>query len=87
MIRSSQIWDIRKEMDSMINKNMLLGKMALNGYSQVQLAHVIGMSRNTMNAKINGKRPFNTDEVIEICKVLQITSDNEKLEIFLPYAS
>jgi len=87
IIHTSQIWDARKGVGHVNNKNLLLGKMAMSGYSQVRLAEAIGMSKNTLSAKINGHRPFNTDEVIDICKVLEITNDAEKTNIFLSRAS
>ena len=51
--------------------------------SQIQLAKAIGMNKNTLSAKINGKATFNVDEVMEICKTLGIQSDQEKCLIFL----
>lgn len=53
------------------------------GMSQIQLAKAIGMNKNTLSAKINGKATFNVDEVMEICKTLGIQSDQEKCLIFL----
>ena len=67
----------------MPNKNLLLGKMAICGHNQASLAGAIGLSKNTLNAKINGKRPFNSDEIIDICQVLEITDSAEKANIFL----
>jgi len=66
---------------------MLLGKMVVNGHNQASLAEILGVSKNTMSAKINGKRPFNTDEILNICKVLKITNNYEKIDIFLPQTS
>ena len=83
----SQLWDARKEVKHLTNKNLLLGKLAMKGYNQMRLAQAIGISKNTLSAKINGHRPFNTDEVINICEVLDIVSDTEKLNIFLSNAS
>lgn len=39
----------------MVNKRLLMSEMVLNGYNQRSLAEEIGMSKNTMNLKINGK--------------------------------
>jgi len=66
----------------MVNKKLLLGKMVMNGHSQISLAKEIGVSKNTIGAKINGKRPFNTDEISNICNVLGITDVTEKVNIF-----
>lgn len=70
-----------------MNTNMLKGKIVENGYSQRTLAKKISMSVNTLNEKLNGKRPFNTDEVILLCEVLGITNSSEKTEIFLSQSS
>lgn len=70
-----------------MNANMLKGRIVEKGYSQRALAKRINMSVNTLNEKLNGKRPFNTDEVILLCEVLGITNSSEKTEIFLSQPS
>lgn len=70
-----------------MNTNMLKGKIVENGYSQRTLAKKISVSVNTLKEKLNGKRPFNTDEVILLCEVLGITNSSEKTEIFLSQSS
>ena len=67
----------------MNSKNPLRRKMAEAGYNQAELAQKIGISRNTLSAKINGKRPFNTDEILDICNILGIMGNDEKINIFL----
>lgn len=71
----------------MVNTLKLKGKIAEAGYSQTSLAVAAGMSKNTLNAKVNGKTPFNCDEAEAICNVLGISSNDEKAEIFLPSSS
>ena len=61
----------------------LRGKMAEAGFTQRSLAAAIGISENSLGAKIKGKRSFKTDEIEEICKILGITDCVEKAEIFL----
>lgn len=63
--------------------NKLKGKIAEAGYSQRSLAMELGMSKNTLNSKINGKVPFNTDEIERICEKLNIHDNAEKAAIFL----
>ena len=46
--------------------NKLKGKIAEAGYSQRSLAAELGMSKNTLNSKVNGKIPFNTVEIERI---------------------
>lgn len=66
-----------------MNTNKLKGKIAESGYSQRSLATELGMSKNTLNSKVNGKIPFNTKEVEKICDKLGILDGAEKAAIFL----
>lgn len=63
--------------------NKLKGKIVEAGYSQRSLAAEIGMSKNTLNSKINGKKPFNTVEIERLCEKLGIYDGAEKASIFL----
>lgn len=67
----------------MINPNKLSGRIVAAGYSKTRLAAELGMSKNTLCDKVNGKRPFNTNEIILICEKLEIIAPEEKAEIFL----
>ncbi len=67
----------------MLNKNLLKGAIAEKGLTQGRLAELIGMSENTLSSRMVGSSPFNTDEIDEICKVLEIENNNKKAEIFL----
>lgn len=67
----------------MLNKNRLMGAIANSGLTQKELAKRIGVSKNTLNARINGKGYLNTNQIDKICEVLNIESDNEKVRIFL----
>lgn len=67
----------------MINAKMLKGKMVAAEMTQQTLAKAAGMSRSSMNAKINGYYPFNVDEVVLICDILGIVDAKEKENIFL----
>lgn len=71
----------------MLDKRKLLGRMASAGYTQRSLAKAVGISKNTINAKINGNSCFDTDQIDRICRVLNITSGLEKVEIFLSLSS
>ena len=71
----------------MVNKKMLRSKMAIAGVTQKQLGLLVGMSENTMSAKINGKSRLYADEVIEICKTLSIEDPVEMEQIFLQSTS
>lgn len=67
----------------MINKNMLRGKIAAAGLTQKELSLRIGMSENTLSAKISGASRFYVDEIERICTELGIVDPSEKAEIFL----
>ena len=67
----------------MLNKNLLKGAMASKGFTQGNVAELIGMSENTLSSRMNGTSFFNTDEIDELCKVLDITDNNLKAAIFL----
>lgn len=66
-----------------MSTNKLKGKIMEAGYSQRSLAKEIGMSKNTLNSKVNGKIPFNTDEIEMICLKLGVSDPAEKASIFL----
>lgn len=63
--------------------NKLKGKIAEAGYTQRTLAAAMGMSKNTLSSKINGKSQFNSREIERICDLLAILSLEEKALIFL----
>lgn len=67
----------------MTNSLLLKSKIITAGHTQGSLAEAIGISGNTMTAKVNNRIPFNTCEVIKICDTLQITDPVEKCSIFL----
>lgn len=71
----------------MIDKNLLRGAIARAGMTQEKLASAIGISQNTLSAKILGRSFFDTDEIDKICEVLSIVDNNEKASIFLASAS
>lgn len=77
----------RKEVKPMIDKKKLLGKMIYAGYDQTQFSKLIGMSKNSFSSKINGKGYFDTKQILQMCKLLDIDTDKEKVDIFLRDAS
>lgn len=66
-----------------MDKLKLLSVMAGKGMSQRTLSERVKMSKNSLNEKINGKRSFSADEVMDICEVLGIDDDAVKAQIFL----
>lgn len=63
--------------------NKLKCKIMEAGFTQRSLAKELGMSKNTLNSKVNGKTPFNTVEIRRLCDLLNIVSGEEKASIFL----
>lgn len=66
-----------------MRNSKLLGVMAEKGYTQRMIADALGVSKNTVNDKLNGRGCFNTEQAIRICEILDITDAEKKTEIFL----
>jgi len=71
----------------MLNENMLRGAIASAGLTQYGLAECIGMSKNTLSSKMNGRGCFDTKQIDLICEVLGIDDDITKARIFLAGSS
>ncbi len=71
----------------MLDKFALLKVMSDKKMTQTRLAKEIKVSKNTLNAKINGKGFFDTKEIDDICNILNITDGNLKANIFLSQSS
>lgn len=54
------------------NYSKLLGRIKECGFTQLTLAEAIGISKATLNAKLNNQYFFTQIEIIAICKVLRI---------------
>ncbi len=66
-----------------MNKWKFTEHMHEAGFSQLSFAREIGMSKNTLNNKLNGRGCFTTREILEICDRLGIEDDKTKVDIFL----
>lgn len=66
-----------------VQTNLLKAKMVANDVSRAFLASQLGISANTLSYKLCGHRPFDVDEVVKLCEVLNITDPAEKAQIFL----
>jgi transcriptional regulator with XRE-family HTH domain len=62
------------------NYSKLLGKIKECGLTQEKLAEAIDKDKSTLNAKLNGKSAFTTNEIDDMCRVLDI--DNSEI---VPY--
>lgn len=66
-----------------VTKRLLCSKILGAGYTQKSLAMAVGMSKNALNAKINGKSEFTLGEINRICEKLKIVDPLDKVQIFL----
>lgn len=67
----------------MVDCRRIKSLMVLYGYTQRSLAKEINLNKNTLNAKLNGKSCFNTEEIKVICRVLHIDDPVDVCAIFL----
>lgn len=54
------------------NYSKLLGRMKECGFTQEQLAKAIGINKGTLSAKLNNRFSFSQEEILAICKLLNI---------------
>lgn len=54
------------------NHSKLLGRIRECGFTQEQLAKAVGMSKTTLNAKLNNQFYFTAKDIYAICAVLNI---------------
>ena len=66
-----------------MQSNLLRGAIIAQGLTMQSVAQKIGISRNSMSARMNGKVPFNADEIEKLCVLLGISDPVKKVEIFL----
>ena len=65
----------------MTNTVMLKAKMILNHDTVIELASFLGMNRQSLSAKINGRKEFKQSEIGKIASRYRLTY-NEMNEIF-----
>ena len=51
----------------------LLGRMREYHHTQETLAKAIGINESTLNSKLKNKTYFKQDEIVKICKLLDIS--------------
>ena len=54
------------------NYSKLLGRMRECGYTQERLAKAIEINKATLSAKLNNHFSFSQEEILAICKLLNI---------------
>jgi transcriptional regulator with XRE-family HTH domain len=63
--------------------NLLKGEIVANGFTVQDVADKLGITRNTMYSRLNGKTFFNAKEIIQLCEILNISDASRRSEIFL----
>lgn len=58
-----------------VDKNKLKSKMVLHGDTIKSLSTKIGISRNNLSSKINGKLPFISKEIAVIVNLYNLTPE------------
>ena len=54
------------------NSNLLRGRIAEKGYTQKEVAQMIGITYQSFSDKINNKSNFKVSEIIKMCAILDI---------------
>lgn len=54
------------------NYSKLLGRIRECGFTQARLAKAIGINKSTLSAKLNNQFSFSQEEILAICKLLNI---------------
>lgn len=67
----------------MLDKNKFRGAVASAGLTHYELAERMGISKNTLSSKVNGKGSFDIKQIDSICDILGIDDVFERAQIFL----
>ena len=62
------------------NHAKLIGRMREMAFTQEKLSRGIEINESTLNAKLNGKSYFTTEEIDKICDLLRIP--NEEIGVY-----
>ncbi|WZL82649.1 helix-turn-helix transcriptional regulator [Vallitaleaceae bacterium 9-2] len=69
-----------------MDSNKLKGRMKEKGHTQATLSKKMGITEQSLNAKLNGKRDFTLSELIRLIDILNIENPNEYFfEKSVPY--
>ena len=66
-----------------MNLAKLQGAIAESRLKKKDIAKALGITPQALSAKLRGDVSINNDDAVKLCKVLNITDDNRKCEIFL----
>ena len=65
-----------------MNTRKFRAKLAETGLTQAEFAQTVGISKNTVTAKLKGRSHIYADEVKKWCEVLRVTDPAEMYSIF-----
>lgn len=66
-----------------VNTDMLRGKIVEHGFTQENVANLIGMDRSTFSRKMKSNAlDFSVEEMHKMCEILTLTNEDAR-EIFL----
>lgn len=63
----------------MVNTKLLKGEIVKSGLKQSEIAKKIGLSSQSLSAKLHNKSEFKLNEVIDLCQVLNIKAEKEQI--------
>lgn len=66
-----------------MNKWRFTEFMEKAGYNQISLARELGMSKNSLNNRLNGRAFFDTEEIRHICELINLKDAAAIVEVFL----
>lgn len=84
MVHCNQINDFQslERRNDMTNTQMLNDKIADSGRAKAFIARKLGITTQALYNKISNRNEFKVNEVIELCKILDIKSIAEREQIF-----
>lgn len=63
-------------MSSTYDYSKLLGRLREKGLTQAEAAKALGISESSLNLTLNSKRPFRQSEILGLCDLLSLSSEN-----------
>lgn len=66
----------------MTNSEALREKIDESGYKRSYIADRLGISRESLNQKVSGRREFKASEISQLCEILGISDLHTKEHIF-----
>lgn len=58
-----------------MNVKKIKAALVETGFTQRSLAKAMNISKNTLNAKINGKTPISIEEAIQLAEILKLNKE------------